>query len=405
MAYTVLSMGKEGKIKSFQKLRACASHNARMLYGENYKNIDNADPEYDDYNQDLMPMFKGQSYTPFEEIENKSSYEGFNLCKKWNERTAGLDNIKISRGRTNLALEFVVSFSHSATDNISLSDWKKANIDWINNTFNVAPDGKNNCISAILHNDERTPHIHFIVVPIDEDGKLNSQRWIKGREKFTKLRESYDKAMESLGLNRSISRSRASKVDLPHLYKMLQDNKDLPEMRENESIHDYNDRVTEYFRERNASELLKIKEAEDESLRNISKSFEDQRKELELEFERKRSSIPKDIKRMEFHKNALNNELANITEDINMQNELLRQTREQLQKQEDIKRDAEKYKRLKEIREYYRSDPVANEMFENVIELINGYDDTLQRELERLDELEEIDNNFEYDEVNYDPAV
>jgi len=405
MAYTVFSMGSEGKIKSFSKLRACASHNARMGNGNDYKNIDNANPDYDDFNQDLMPMFKGQSFTPFDEIDDKYSYEGFNLYKKWNERTGELDNINIRRGRTNLALEFVTSFSSSANENISLSEWKQRNIEWVDKTFNVAPDGKNNCISAICHLDEKTAHIHFVVVPIDEEGKLNSQRWIGGRQRFTQLRESYDKAMEPLGLERGVERSRASKDDLPHIYKLIQQNSVIPEREKDESLEDYTQRTLDYLKVKSANEMYRIKEEQNESLRIISKAAEDQRKELELELERKRTSLPKDIKRMEFHKNTLNCELTNIMDEINIQNELLRQTREQLKKEEEIKKDAEKYKKLKEIREYYKTDPVTNEMFENVINLINGYDDSLQRELERLDELEEIDNNFEYDELNYDPAV
>ena len=42
-----------------------------------------------------------------------------------------------------------------------LDEWCKDNIEWLQDTF-----GKNNLISAVLHMDEKTPHIHATVVPI-----------------------------------------------------------------------------------------------------------------------------------------------------------------------------------------------------------------------------------------------
>jgi hypothetical protein len=42
-----------------------------------------------------------------------------------------------------------------------LDEWCKDNIEWLQETF-----GKDNLVSAVLHMDEKTPHIHATVVPI-----------------------------------------------------------------------------------------------------------------------------------------------------------------------------------------------------------------------------------------------
>ena len=42
-----------------------------------------------------------------------------------------------------------------------LDEWCKDNIDWLHKTF-----GADNVVSAVLHMDEETPHIHATIVPI-----------------------------------------------------------------------------------------------------------------------------------------------------------------------------------------------------------------------------------------------
>lgn len=387
MAYTVFSMGNEGKIKSFSRLRAAGSHNARMAHGENSKDIDNANPDYDGFNQDLMPMFNGKSYVAFDDINNKYDYPAFKLNKRWLDRMESVEyyskkNYTNIKKKTNIALEFVVSFSSDASDDINLAAWKQANIDWFNKTFNVAPDNKNNVISAICHLDEKTAHIHFIVIPIDENGRLNSQRWIGGTDKMCKLRDSYDKAMEHLGLEKGVERSRASKDDLPHIYKLIQQGAVLPERALDETLEDFTERTLEYLKAESAKETIRIKEAENESLRAISIAAEEQRKEIELELERVRKTLPKDVSRLEEQKKYLTDEIAELNERIARDQQIIN--------------DALRLRVAKQVRDYYRKDSTINEAFDTVINAINGYDDALERELIRKSEIDEI----EYDAVS-----
>ena len=63
------------------------------------------------------------------------------------------------------ALEIVASGSYetmSALNEAQLQEWARLTVKWAEETFH-----KENIVAAVLHVDEKTPHIHFIIVPID----------------------------------------------------------------------------------------------------------------------------------------------------------------------------------------------------------------------------------------------
>lgn len=53
----------------------------------------------------------------------------------------------------------------------NLDNWCMDNLDWLKETF-----GEDNLVSAVLHMDEKTPHIHATIVPIvsGERRKVNN---------------------------------------------------------------------------------------------------------------------------------------------------------------------------------------------------------------------------------------
>ena len=166
----------------------------------------------------------------------------------------------------------------------------------------------------------------------------------------------------------------------PHIYKLIQQGAVLPEREDDESLEDFTERTLEYLKAESAKETLRIKEAESESLRAISRAAEDQRKEIELELVRARKTLPKDVSRLEEQKKFLTDELAELNERISMNQEIIN--------------DAIRLRVAKKVRDYYRKDPAINEAFDTVINAINGYDDALERELRK--EIEET----EYDAVS-----
>ncbi len=72
--------------------------------------------------------------------------------------------IKKLRPGQNTALEIILTGSPetlNSLDEEGLEKWVNESMDWAGKTW-----GKENIVTAVLHRDEKTPHIHLIVVPI-----------------------------------------------------------------------------------------------------------------------------------------------------------------------------------------------------------------------------------------------
>lgn len=131
-----------------------------------------------------------------------------------------------------------------------LKEWCADNLEWLRKTY-----GSENVVSAVLHMDESTPHIHAAVVPIvvgerrkarekeaKEPGKRRYRRKSAGRPRLcaddvmtrVRLKEyqnSYAAAMAKYGLQRGIDGSEARHVTTQEFYRQaiaqqqgLQDN-------------------------------------------------------------------------------------------------------------------------------------------------------------------------------------
>lgn len=126
------------------------------------------------------------------------------------ERTAG-QNVRKNAVR---AIEVMMTFSPGAVETGQLRDWAGANMSWLEQTFG----GRQNIIDAQLHMDETTPHIHAMVIPIDERGKLNARAFLGGTSHhMSKIQTDYAKAMERFGLERGISREITGAKHQSHL--------------------------------------------------------------------------------------------------------------------------------------------------------------------------------------------
>lgn len=78
------------------------------------------------------------------------------------------------------------------------------------------------CVKAVLHLDERTPHVHAHKVPIDPEGKLNAKHYLGGREKLRELQDRYAAAMAPLGLERGREGSRATHQTVKQFYAAIE---------------------------------------------------------------------------------------------------------------------------------------------------------------------------------------
>jgi len=121
-------------------------------------------------------------------------------------------------------------------DREKLKRWASENVRWLNEKY-----GKN-CISATLHLDERTPHIHALILPVHE-GKLNARHFYGGREKLSELQSDYARAMEPLGLERGQKGSKAKHQTIKKHYEEVNKNAFKQGQKAHEKEADINDRM------------------------------------------------------------------------------------------------------------------------------------------------------------------
>lgn len=92
--------------------------------------------------------------------------------------------------------------------------WRDNSMQWLRDTF-----GADNIASAVMHRDERTPHIQAIVVPV-ANGRLNASHWLDGPKKLAHLQDTYAGALEPLRLRRGVKGSKAKHTSLREFYRL-----------------------------------------------------------------------------------------------------------------------------------------------------------------------------------------
>ena len=141
------------------------------------------------------------------------------------------------------ALRFMLTGSPEDMQRIQsenrLDDWCEDSLNWVRETF-----GKDNLVSAVLHMDEKTPHIHATVVPIvtGERRKAKAAKPGDGRKKYRKknpnaarlcaddvmardklesYQDSYAERMQKYGLQRGVRGSEARNITTQQFYREL----------------------------------------------------------------------------------------------------------------------------------------------------------------------------------------
>ncbi len=143
------------------------------------------------------------------------------------------------------ALRLIFSTSPEDMERIrqegKLDEWCKDSIDWAKKEF-----GEKNVVSAVLHDDEKTPHIHVTVVPIvtGERRKVKNKQLkedptkrkyrkkdvnaprlcaddVITKAKLIHYQDSYAEAMVKYGLERGVRGSEARHMSTPQYYRDL----------------------------------------------------------------------------------------------------------------------------------------------------------------------------------------
>jgi hypothetical protein len=145
-----------------------------------------------------------------------------------------LSDAGVLRRRSNavLAVEVVMAASPEwwrrdeagRADPEQIRAWQEASLAWLRREHGP------NVVSAWLHTDEKSPHLHALVVPVDTapsaKGKktgprLNARKWFSGREQLSAMQDRYAEAVEGLGLERGVKGSKARHQRVQRHYARL----------------------------------------------------------------------------------------------------------------------------------------------------------------------------------------
>jgi len=94
-----------------------------------------------------------------------------------------------------------------------LQAWFDDTIAWVHNTFG----GRRNVIAGATNGDEKTPHLHVVIIPMDAKHHLNCRAFLGGGAKLRALQTSYARGMEKHGLIRGIEGSKREYVTVKAL--------------------------------------------------------------------------------------------------------------------------------------------------------------------------------------------
>lgn len=249
---TCYSFVSTEKIKDMGTFSRKMQHNFRIG-----GRVPNADPMKTYLNEDLIPMEHGSDYS-----------------KEYNKKILESEYYKTHSVRKNgvKGIELMMTFSSKdIPKDFDFEQWKKENIKWLQDYF-----GKDNVVSAVLHMDETTPHIHAVVIPMVNE-KLNASHFLNGRQKMTELQNSYGNRMESLGLSRGIKGSLAKHTDIKDFYAAVNKEKikELPKPKKHESSKDYYERAQKIFQEANYQHLDELNKKDRELIEKNTMTLEE----------------------------------------------------------------------------------------------------------------------------------
>ncbi|URM14692.1 plasmid recombination protein [Vibrio splendidus] len=129
---------------------------------------------------------------PAKKSRNHTFYGSGNLGKDVQSRLEQLT--KLPRKNAVLAMDGLVSLSPKLLKTkINLNVWAKGTLNWLQKRFGE------NLVSAVVHLDESSPHMHFTVIPLDQ--KADGRKVLNARDMFNKwqladMQRSYNETMQ-----------------------------------------------------------------------------------------------------------------------------------------------------------------------------------------------------------------
>lgn len=144
---------------------------------------------------------------------------------------------KINDDKADVACEFLMSATLEYFEGMShekIREWGESSLDFITDKIGI---DKKNILHAVVHMDEKTPHLHVVAVPLVEkyDGRrkkdvlaISRKHFIKTREDMSEIQTRYVEHMNEKGfdLERGLEKSGAKHLDVAR-YKVQENQKEL----------------------------------------------------------------------------------------------------------------------------------------------------------------------------------
>lgn len=185
------------KIKSLSQLGKANNHNKRK------SKTPNADPDRTRKNVTLI---------------NRGS-----VVTAWKKRVQHYD-VKVRKNAV-VAIESVQTYSPEMRGKINVDEWARDSLKFLEDKF-----GRENILSAIIHNDETTPHLQALIIPLKQKTNIRSGKtsikivardYISGDDTLSDLQTEYADRVKSHGLRRGIFNSKATHKTIKQFYGEL----------------------------------------------------------------------------------------------------------------------------------------------------------------------------------------
>lgn len=157
-------------------------------------------------------------------------------------------NQHINSSKNDIAFEMVFTSDNEFFDGLSRNDikkWAEKSLDFVTKDLRIE---RRNILHAIVHMDEKTPHLHVVAVPLVKtyNKKQNKDVWsisrrqyINGKSQLSKAQDIYNQRMNESGYELDRGEKGSSKehtTKAEYIDRLLSENKELK--RQNKELRD-----------------------------------------------------------------------------------------------------------------------------------------------------------------------
>ena len=278
-------------IYTLQDLAQIGSHNKREKQA--YKSNPDIKLNMSQYNVELVPLTE-KYVKGFYNITNDYRKEHDERMKTEREDRKKTFNQMLNKSRNVVADELLFTATNNFFKNMNNDDllkWANTCMDFVYKDLGYK---KEQVLHATLHVDEKTPHIHCVVVPLVKklDNRTNTERYTISKKQYIKdkihlsgLQDKYHQRLTEKGfdLERGIKGSDNTFINVKELKKITRKlNLDLNKktQRFNESVKDLEDKMQTNKNVLFDKEYVKIKK---DTFESINKVIDDASKVMDLQ--------------------------------------------------------------------------------------------------------------------------